>query len=411
MQSFIMALRSISANKLRAVLTMLGIIIGVMALVVLVSLVNGATTSVTDKVSDLGSSMVTATIVDDKGKPVRLSDLDTWMNEEDGIGLLAPYKTSTVVGKYGSNYDSVTVYGTTAAYYDVQAMQLALGRWLKAPDISNSSYVCVISYETAEDLVGFQDCVGQTLTLGGTEFTIEEEDSDLFEVKEFTIVGVLEKDEDSLTSLLTSGSMMAYIPFPTLVRLAATQTNNVTSFYISAPEGGSVETAEETMDRILMERFNEDEDAFNLSTSAFLEDALNDITSVLSILLGGIAAISLVVGGIGIMNIMMVTVTERTREIGIRKAIGASRKTILIQFLLEAVVLCMMGCGLGIFLSWSILQVVSTVVASTGIVFTLDGGVVLLAVVFCFFIGVIFGLYPANKAAKMKPIDALHYGG
>ena len=396
MQSFIMALRSISANKLRAVLTMLGIIIGVMALVVLVSLVNGATTSVTDKVSDLGSSMVTATIVDDKGKPVRLSDLDTWMNEEDGIGLLAPYKTSTVVGKYGSNYDSVTVYGTTAAYYDVQAMQLALGRWLKAPDISNSSYVCVISYETAEDLVGFQDCVGQTLTLGGTEFTI---------------VGVLEKDEDSLTSLLTSGSMMAYIPFPTLVRLAATQTNNVTSFYISAPEGGSVETAEETMDRILMERFNEDEDAFNLSTSAFLEDALNDITSVLSILLGGIAAISLVVGGIGIMNIMMVTVTERTREIGIRKAIGASRGNILIQFLLEAVVLCMMGCGLGIFLSWSILQVVSTVVASTGIVFTLDGGVVLLAVVFCFFIGVIFGLYPANKAAKMKPIDALHYGG
>ena len=396
MQSFIMALRSISANKLRAVLTMLGIIIGVMALVVLVSLVNGATTSVTDKVSDLGSSMVTATIVDDKGKPIRLSDLDTWMNEEDGIGLLAPYKTSTVVGKYGSNYDSVTVYGTTAAYYDVQAMQLSLGRWLKAPDISNSSYVCVISYETAEDLVGFQDCVGQTLTLGGTEFTI---------------VGVLEKDEDSLTSLLTSGSMMAYIPFPTLVRLAATQTNNVTSFYISAPEVGSVETAEETMDRILMERFNEDEDAFNLSTSAFLEDALNDITSVLSILLGGIAAISLVVGGIGIMNIMMVTVTERTREIGIRKAIGASRGNILIQFLLEAVVLCMMGCGLGIFLSWSILQVVSTVVASTGIVFTLDGGVVLLAVVFCFFIGVIFGLYPANKAAKMKPIDALHYGG
>ena len=396
MQSFVMALRSISANKMRAVLTMLGIIIGVMALVVLVSLVNGATTSVTDKVSDLGSSMVTATIVDDKGKPIRLSDLDTWMNEEDGIGLLAPYKTSTVVGKYGSNYDSVTVYGTTAAYYDVQAMQLALGRWLKAPDISNSSYVCVISYETAEDLVGFQDCVGQTLTLGGTEFTI---------------VGVLEKDEDSLTSLLTSGSMMAYIPFPTLVRLAATQTNNVTSFYISAPEGGSVETAEETMDRILMERFNEDEDAFNLSTSAFLEDALNDITSVLSILLGGIAAISLVVGGIGIMNIMMVTVTERTREIGIRKAIGASRGNILIQFLLEAVVLCMMGCGLGIFLSWSILQVVSTVVASTGIVFTLDGGIVLLAVVFCFFIGVIFGLYPANKAAKMKPIDALHYGG
>ena len=138
---------------------------------------------------------------------------------------------------------------------------------------------------------------------------------------------------------------------------------------------------------------------------------MNSLTSVVSILLGGIASISLVVGGIGIMNIMLVTVTERTREIGIRKAIGASRGTILTQFLMEAVVLCMIGCGLGIFLSWSILQIVSTVVASTGVVFTLDGSVVLISVIFCCFIGVIFGLYPANKAAKMKPIDALHYGG
>ena len=138
---------------------------------------------------------------------------------------------------------------------------------------------------------------------------------------------------------------------------------------------------------------------------------MSSITSILTILLGGIAAISLVVGGIGIMNIMLVTVTERTREIGIRKAIGASRGTILSQFLMEAVVLCMLGCGLGIFLSWAILQTVTTVVSSLNMTFSLDGGVVLIAVAFCFVIGVVFGLYPANKAAKMKPIDALHYGG
>ncbi len=138
---------------------------------------------------------------------------------------------------------------------------------------------------------------------------------------------------------------------------------------------------------------------------------MGNVTSALTILLGGIAAISLVVGGIGIMNIMLVTVTERTREIGIRKAIGATRGTILTQFLMEAVVLCMLGCCLGIFFSWAVLQLITAVVSSLDMTFALNGSVVVLAVVFCFFIGVVFGLYPANKAAKMKPIDALHYGG
>ena len=396
MQSFTMALRSISANKMRAVLTMLGIIIGVMALVVLVSLVNGATSSVTSEIAALGSSMVTATISDDKGKPITQKDLDNWMETEPDIGLLAPYCSATAIGKHGSEYGSVTVYGTTPQYYEVQALQLLMGRFLTMADVDSHSYVCILNYAAAEDLVGHTDCVGKSITLNNTEFTI---------------VGVLEEDTDSLMAVLTGSQMTAYIPSTTLLRLVDTVSTDITSFYISAAPGGTVDLAEKAMDRILMERFEEDDEAFRLSTSAMLEEAMESITNVLSILLGGIAAISLVVGGIGIMNIMMVTVTERTREIGIRKAIGASRGTILTQFLIEAVVLCMMGCGLGIFLSWAILQVVSTVVASTGISFTLDGGVVALAVMFCFIIGIIFGLYPANKAAKMKPIDALHYGG
>ena len=222
---------------------------------------------------------------------------------------------------------------------------------------------------------------------------------------------MLEEDDDSLMAMLTSGNMAAYVPYTSLIRLTDSLRPEVTSFYINAAEGKVLETAEKRIERILLDRFEQDEDSFNISSSDMLEEAMDSVTSVLSVLLGGIAAISLVVGGIGIMNIMMVTVTERTREIGIRKAIGASRGTILTQFLMEAVVLCMMGCGLGIFLSWAILQVVSTVVAGTGLKFVLDTGVVVLAVVFCFIIGVVFGLYPANKAAKMKPIDALHYGG
>ena len=396
MQSFVMALRSIGANKMRSALTMLGIIIGVMALVVLVSLVSGATNSVTTAVSDLGTSLVTVTVSDDKGNPIHLDDLNTWMSQEPDIGRISARTSTSLVGKHGANYDTVTVYGVTPSYYDIQGLQLSMGRWLKTADQDNRTYVCVLNSDAATELIGYTDCVGQTVVLNGVSFEV---------------VGVLEEDTSSMMSMLTSGTLMAYIPYSTLIRLTDSVSSDVTTFYLSAAEGSTVDAAANAMTRILMERFDADEDAFEVDSSNMLEEAMNSITSTLSILLGGIAGISLVVGGIGIMNIMMVTVTERTREIGIRKAIGANRVTILTQFLMEAVVLCMMGCGLGIFLSWVILQVVSTVTVSAGISFSLNAGVVMLAVAFCFLIGVVFGLYPANKAAKMKPIDALHYGG
>ena len=395
MLSFKMALRSISSNKMRAALTMLGIIIGVMALVVLVSLVNGATSSVTDAVSGLGTSMLTVSISDNKGLPLDLDTANGYM-EENGIGLVAPYTSTSVTASGEEDSGDVTVYGVTPAFYDVQGMQLAMGRFLKTSDVENHTYVCVINETAATELIGYVDCVDQAIRLDGVEYTI---------------VGVLSDNEDSLTSLMTSGSLAVYLPYTSLLRLSDSLTDEVTSFYVSAPENGTMETAEAAMTDILMERLEDDDEAFSISSQSVLEDTMSSITSVLTILLGGIAAISLVVGGIGIMNIMLVTVTERTREIGIRKAIGASRGTILTQFLMEAVVLCMLGCALGIFLSWAILQTVTTVVSSLDMTFSLDGGVVLIAVVFCFIIGVVFGLYPANKAAKMKPIDALHYGG
>ena len=393
--SFKMALRSIGANKMRAALTMLGIIIGVMALVVLVSLVNGATGSVTDAVADLGNSMLTVSISDNKGRPADLDTVNEWM-EKDEIGAVAPYLSESATASADGESESVTLYGTTPAYYDIQGMQLAMGRFLKASDVDNRTYVCVISGEVATEIIGYTDCIGEGITLDGVEFTI---------------VGVLSDDENSLTAMVGSGSLAIYLPYTSLLRLSDSLAEEVTSFCISAPENGTMDSVEAAMTEILMERLEDDEDAFEISSQSVLEDTMSSITSVLTILLGGIAAISLVVGGIGIMNIMLVTVTERTREIGIRKAIGANRPTILAQFLMEAVLLCMMGCALGIFFSWAILQTVSTVVSGLDMTFTLDGGVVLIAVVFCFVIGIVFGLYPANKAAKMKPIDALHYGG
>lgn len=394
-QSLKMALKSISGNKSRAFLTMLGIIIGVMALVVLVSLVNGATSSVTDTISGLGNNLLTVTISDDKGSPVKLSTLEEWA-AEDGIGLVAPSTAATATVKHDSDSDEITVYGTTSYYYDVGGLNLLLGRFVKSTDVDNHNYVCVINETTATDLVGYLDCVGEEISIDGMKFTV---------------VGVLEDDEQSLTAAFSSGSMVAYIPYTTLLRLSSSVSTNITEFYVSAEANSDTTVAETAITEILMERFEEDDDAFTVSTQNALENTVSDITSIFTVLFGGIAGISLLVGGIGIMNIMLVTVTERTREIGIRKAIGASRGVILRQFLMEAVVLCMIGCGIGILLSWIILQLASVVVTSLSLSFQMNGTVVLIAVGFCFLIGVVFGLYPANKAAKMKPIDALHYGG
>ena len=394
-QAFKMAMKSISGNKFRAFLTMLGIIIGVMALVILVSLVSGATGTVTDTIASLGSNLLTVTVTDDKGSPVTLDTLDEWMGEA-GIGLAAPSATASATGKYGSTSKSVTVYGATPAYAPINGLNILLGRFLNQADVENHTNVCIIPEKTAEEMIGYTDCLGEELSLDGTKYTV---------------VGILEDDDDSLTGILTRNTMMAYIPYTSLMRLSSTVGSGISSFSVSAPENSTMAETENAMEQLLLERFDEDEDAYSILSQDMLEDAMSSVTGILTVLLGGIAAISLIVGGIGIMNIMLVTVTERTREIGIRKAIGAGRGVILQQFLLESVVLCMIGCAIGVFTSWVILRIISVMVASMGISFGLNWSVVVIAVAFCFAIGVIFGLYPANKAAKLPPIEALHYGG
>lgn len=394
-QAFQMAIRSISGNKFRAFLTMLGIIIGVMALVVLVSLVSGATGSMTDTISSLGSDLISVSISDDKGSPIDLDTLDEWMRE-DGIGQIAPSGNTSVTVKYETTNTSMDVYGTTPAYEPVNALNVMLGRFIKSSDVDNHTQVCVINETTAEELIGYTDCLGEELSFDGMKFTV---------------VGVLEDDDDSLTASFGSGSLIAYIPYTTLFRFSSSVSADITSFSVSADADSDMATAETVITNLLMERFSYDEDAFTVSTQDALEGTMASVTSILTILLGGIAGISLIVGGIGIMNIMLVTVIERTKEIGIRKAIGAGRGVILEQFLMESVVLCMLGCAIGVFLSWCILRIVTIVVSSLEMSFSLSWGVVGLAVAFCFLIGVVFGLYPANKAAKLPPIDALHYGG
>ena len=390
-QSVKMAWKSISSNKMRSFLTMLGIIIGVLALVVLVSLVSGATSSVNDQISSMGANLIQVSVMDDKDKPVKLSDLED-LAEEEEIRETAPVAqiNSTASTTYAE--ETAVVYGTTGAYSDIMQQELYSGRFLKNTDVDNHTNVAVINAGLATEVLGRLDVVGETIKLDGVSYMV---------------VGVLQAD-DSDTS--TTQTYEAYIPYTSLVRLTDSVSMEITSFYVSAVSEESMDPAEEVVTEMLMERFDQDEDAFTVINQSTIMEAMESVNSILSLLLGGIAGISLLVGGIGIMNIMLVSVTERTREIGIRKAIGAGRGVIMLQFLIEALMISLMGCAIGILLSWITLQVIS-VIGKDSMTFALSPGVVWIAVVFSILIGVVFGIYPANKAAKKKPIDALRYNG
>ena len=405
LQSVKMAWHAVTVNRLRTFLTMLGIIIGVVALIVLVSIADGATTSVTDEISGMGSSYLTVTISDDKENPLRLSEMSDFA-EPDEIAAVAPLSRTSVTAKNGYTSDSMTLIGTTGSYAQIQEMETEYGRFLMNADVENHTYVVVLTYDTAVELLGRADVTGESISLNG---------------KSFQIIGVLsEKSSSSLTgsSNMVSGSsdddsetsvsLEGYIPFSTMTRIAD-NILDVTQFLASATDENTLDYAEQALSALLLERFGNDEDAFSVTDQSQIMDTMESVNSTMSLMIGGIAAISLLVGGIGIMNIMMVSVTERTREIGIRKAIGAKKGMIMLQFLIEALLVSLMGCVLGIGISWVILRAAGVFVQNMQ--FQMDMRVVWISVIFSAVIGICFGLYPAWKAAAKKPIEALRYTG
>ena len=392
-QSFKMALKAIAGNKMRSFLTILGVVIGVLAIVVLVSIGQGANSSVTASIEGMGTNLISATINARRTNPVTADGLNE-LAENEAIAYIAPLTNVSGTVKAGVNtYDDGTVQGTAPGYEHIRNWTVAEGRFLTQPDIDNRSFVAVIGAEAASEMYGTTHAVGETFTLSG--YTM-------------TVVGVLKANGESASG---SNDNQILIPYTLAQRLS--NSTGISSFYVSAASSDQVTQAQAAVEAYLEKAFEGyNTRSFGTQYSVYNQtemlSTLSDTTATLSLMLGGIAGISLLVGGIGIMNIMLVSVSERTREIGIRKAIGAARGNILMQFLIEALVVSLMGGLLGLALSVGLVKILGPLLDMT---LTVPINVAWMAIGFSVFIGVVFGLYPANKASKLKPIEALHYEG
>lgn len=377
-----LSLKAIFNNKLRSFLTMLGIIIGVMAVVILVSITQGATTGITDSISDMGSQQITATISSDEAS-VSAETIET-LSSYPSISGVAPVISTNQTVKKNGNTGNYSIVGITPSYFEVQDIDIQRGRKILDSDIEWNTKICVIGTEVATDLFGTWDAVNGTIIIGESIYTV---------------VGVLDEQGSSLTG---SDDNKILIPLSSASRM--TGQTGVNSFYIKAVSEEAVDAAISSVEMFLLQQ-TRDEEAYTVNNQSNVLDTMDDVTNTMSLLLAGIAAISLLVGGIGIMNIMLVSVTERTREIGIRKAVGAKRRHIMFQFLCEACILSVLGGLIGLALSIGAVEIYNGLSSSA---VGMNWSVGIAAIVFCAVIGILFGIYPAAKASRLQPIEALH---
>lgn len=389
-QAVKMAFSAILSNKMRSFLTMLGIIIGVLSVTLLVGIVQGATDSVTAQLQGLGGNKLMVSITSPKATYITLEDLTNLQNK-DGLGLIAPTIQGADKAKADGKISAAGISGVTDAAQIVDGITVVNGRFIQQSDNQNRLNVAVVGAKIAKDLFGHTDVVGSSFTMLG---------------RSFEIVGVLK--EDGTTSMSSQDSTV-YIPISTASRLM--NQTSIRSFNAATISSGTVDQGKTALENFLGSKIkassdNSEDKGYTIFNMGDILSAFDSIMGTMSLLLGGIASISLIVGGIGIMNIMLVSVTERTREIGIRKAIGAQHSDILIQFLIEAVSISITGGLIGMLMGAGLLQVLSSIM---DLQLHLSVSVSALALGFSLAIGVIFGIYPANKAAKLKPIDALRY--
>ncbi len=400
------ALHSISANKLRAGLTMLGIIIGVMAVVAMLSIGRGAQSAITDQITSIGTNLLYVRAGATQSGGVRTAEgSSTTLTKEDGAALeglpyivgVAPQVESFGQLVYLGNNTNSRVLGITPEYLDVMNAKLASGEFVSASNVTANSAVVVLGSETATTLFDTADPVGQSIRING---------------QTFRVIGVMEKKGGSG---IANTDTQVYVPLTTaMTRLARGGQfrggNSVSVINIKITDYAMQDTVVQEISDVLRERHHVTTDDFNITSQQDILNTATQVTGTLTIFLGGIAAISLIVGGIGIMNIMLVSVTERTREIGIRKAVGARRWDILSQFLTEAMIQSLAGGIIGVLCGALIAQVISGMsIGSTTLTTVVAPDSVILAVLFSAAVGLFFGSYPANRAAGLHPIDALRY--
>lgn len=380
------AMSSVWNNKMRSFLTMLGIIIGISSVIILVGIGEGTKKTVTEQIEKLGTNLITVNLMGRRNSTLTDEEIEE-LKSKPGVKEIAPSLSSNVNIKAGGESTTTTLEASTPNYADIRKLSLSSGRFITQRDVDNRYNVLVIGPETAENLFGTtNNVVGQKMYVNGIEFSI---------------VGMLQSQG---TSSAGSNDDRIILPISTAKRLL--KTSNITTFYIEAESKDKVDEAVAYLTLFMNKKFNNNTQSYRVMNQTTLLETANSTTESMTAMLSGIAAISLVVGGIGIMNIMLVSVIERTREIGIRKAIGAKRHTILSQFLIEASTISSLGGIMGVLIGY-LGAYLGTKYFNTTIV--ISGKIVIEAFVFSMLVGVVFGIYPANKASKLNPIDALRF--
>ena len=383
-----MSLENIWGNKVRSFLTVLGILIGVTAVIALITTVNGVSGSLTSSFSSMGAGTLTVSVT---GSDLKAGLTTEDMTELTGLELVAgltPTVSTRVRVSRGGAYESgMTVSGKNSYYFRTNPDVVIRGRALNIIDEDNMSFVCLIGAELVETFFYGVDPVGEKLYISGIPFTV---------------VGLFSDENTESISSMFSGSSDILVPYTTALKM--NNDNVVTSFTVYLTDGADSEAASDQIEAAMDVMFSYEEDCFSITTMDSIADVMDSMLSMMSALLAGIASIALLVGGIGIMNMMLTSVTERTAEIGLKKALGAIPWQIQVQFLIESFLLSVIGGIAGVALGL-LLSIILTNVMGTE--FVVSMGAIALGVGFSAAVGIIFGWAPARKASRLNPIDAL----